>query len=117
MTEVSEIYPCKDHPAVCGWDRKPEYGKCIYPNCWCDGWLVGSPLNNKLIVKGQSFKAILYRGYDDVIAYGIYRHMRDAKNSDKAVPLSDSKYTVRLSNVEIVRMGDVYQVDITGELE
>lgn len=111
----SEIYPCKDLPVTCGWTKDETC--CLYPNCWCKDWLVGAPLTNKLIIKGQDFSAILYRGKSEVVADAIFKTFKSAKDENRSVPLTDSMYSIHVFNVELVQMCGVYQVDITGELE
>jgi hypothetical protein len=119
---TSDLYPCKDLPPHCGWARIQEgpEGKeflCVYPDCFCGEWLVGSPLNNKTIRKGQFFDAILYRGKEEELAKMIYKQLLTFKCEGKTIPFSDSNYSIHLDKVELVQMSGVYQIDITGVLK
>jgi hypothetical protein len=123
MAELT-IYPCQDRPATCGHSRweLPAH-VCIYPTCWCGDWLIGKPMTNKTIDKGQPFKVILYRGSSSTFAEMVCTHFQN----NQIVALADSAHSVHIINITASVAGlpslefgldlfVTYQVELIGEI-
>jgi len=110
-----EIYPCSDVPTACDWTQPLLV--CVYPNCWCAGWIVDSNIQ-KTECKGNSFKKIVYRGESELLADTVFQHLSSIKNENKLLALTHENCDVlRISGIEFIQMCGVYQVEIIGEIE
>lgn len=125
-------YPCKDHPAACGWGRKDavesdsgtvySFDTCVYPYCWWGGHFLEGYIskNDMILEKGQKFSAILYDGQSIDAAQTVVSYLNTARTKDRPVPLNGSDLKIRVITIAISEHEDMdgtrYKILLEGEL-
>ncbi len=125
-------YPCKDHPAACGWGRKDAIESdsgvvhtidtCVYPYCWWGGHFLEGYIdkNDMVLEKGTKFAAILYDGPSIEAAQTVASYLSSARTNNRPIPLNNTDYKIRVINIAIMEhqnmTGKHFKIMLEGEL-